>query len=99
ILITASIHQIPAASIPASLGIYLIAWGIFTAIMTYAATKIGSMPVLSVFVLLTITYFVLGIGAWGGLPGISVIGGYVGILTAIAAWYASATMVYGSLPK
>ena len=46
-----------------------------------------------VFLLLTATYFLLGIGELAGSEAISYIGGYVGIATAIAAWYASAAVV------
>lgn len=69
-------------------GLYLLAWGIFTLYMTVAALRVSG-AVLLVFVLLTLTFFVLAIGefitsdTWGH------VGGYLGILTAIAAWYAS----------
>ncbi|MGH3471002.1 MAG: acetate uptake transporter [Nocardioidaceae bacterium] len=74
-------------------GVYLLAWGIFTLYMTVAATRVNS-AVLAVFVLLTITYFLLAIGWFetSALPpsnGWIYLGGYIGILTAIAAWYAS----------
>jgi succinate-acetate transporter protein len=45
--------------------------------------------VLVVFVLLTITYFVLGIADFSGSAGLGKVGGYIGIATALAAWYAS----------
>src|SRR6202521_6439932 len=48
---------------PAAVGTFLLAWGIFTAYMTVAATTL-SRPVLVVFILLTITFFVLAIGAF-----------------------------------
>jgi uncharacterized protein len=81
-------YKIPASDVGKGVGLYLIAWGIFTAYMTVAATRV-SAAVLAVFVLLTITFFLLGIGDWSGTEGISKLGGYVGILTALAAWYAS----------
>jgi succinate-acetate transporter protein len=72
-----------------AVGWYLVAWGIFTLYMTVAATRV-SLAVLAVFVLLTITFFLLGIGEIADSPdGWSKVGGYVGLLTAIAAWYAS----------
>ncbi|HWC22658.1 MAG TPA: acetate uptake transporter [Flexivirga sp.] len=75
------------------LGIYLLAWGIFTLYMTIAAIRVSG-AVLLVFVLLTITYFLLAFGEFGTSSGLTKTGGYVGILTAIAAWYASfATVV------
>jgi succinate-acetate transporter protein len=69
-------------------GLYLFAWGLFTAYMSVAATRV-STAVLTVFVLLTATFFILAIGEWTGTSIISKVGGYVGIATALAAWYAS----------
>jgi succinate-acetate transporter protein len=89
---------IPAQARPAAIGFYLLAWGIFTAYMTVAALNL-SKPVLTVFILLTITYFVLAIGAFASQPGVSMLGGYLGLLTAIAAWYASAKSVIASTKK
>ncbi len=81
-------YGIPASDVGKGVGLYLIAWGIFTAYMAVAASRVSG-AVLTVFVLLTITFFLLGIGDWSGTEGISKTGGYVGILTALAAWYAS----------
>jgi uncharacterized protein len=58
-----------------------------------------SRPVLVVFILLTITFFVLAVGAFGSQAGLTVLGGYLGLLTAIAAWYASAITVIASTRK
>ena len=66
--------------------------------MTIAALTL-SRPVLVVFVLLTITYFVLAIANFASQPGLAVLGGYLGLLTAIAAWYASAITVIASTRK
>jgi len=70
------------------IGVYLLAWGIFTAYMAVAATRVSG-AVLAVFVLLTITYFVLAIGEFATSDGWHHLGGWIGILTALAAWYAS----------
>ena len=69
-------------------GLYLLAWGIFTLYMTVAALRVNN-AVLAVFVLLTLTYFALAIGEFSGSSGWSHLGGYLGILTALAAWYTS----------
>jgi succinate-acetate transporter protein len=69
-------------------GLYLVGWAIFTAYMTVAAMRVNT-AVLTVFVLLTITYVVLAIGEFAGSSGVHKLGGYIGILTALAAWYAS----------
>jgi succinate-acetate transporter protein len=69
-------------------GLFLLGWGIFTLYMSVAASKV-SLAVLTVFVLLTITFFLLSIGAFDNSTGWTHVGGYVGIATAVAAWYAS----------
>ncbi len=71
-----------------AIGVYLLAWGIFTLYMTVAASRVSG-AVLAVFALLTLTFFILAIGEIAGSDGWTHLGGYVGILTALAAWYAS----------
>lgn len=70
----------------AALGIYLLGWGIFTFLMFLGALRIN-LALMVVLGLLVLTYVVLAIGAFAGSTGINVIGGYLGILTALAAWY------------
>jgi succinate-acetate transporter protein len=86
--------KIPA--IPAStntVGIFLLGWAIFTAYMTIAAMRTNT-AVLSVFVFLTLTFIALTIGNWGaGSTGWVKLGGYLGIVTAALAFYASAAGV------
>src|SRR6478736_3265662 len=77
-----------AGDVGDALGMYLLAWGIFTAYMSVAATRV-SMAVLVVFVLLTLTFLILAWGEFATSTGITKTGGYVGLLTALAAWYAS----------
>jgi uncharacterized protein len=81
-------YKIPEADVGKGVGLYLIAWGLFTAYMTVAATRVSG-AVLAVFLLLTITFLVLGLGDLTGTEGITKLGGWIGILTALAAWYAS----------
>ena len=69
-------------------GLYLLGWTIFTAYMTIASLRV-SVAVAAVFVALLLTYALLTVGAFTGSAGISVIGGYLGLLTAVLAWYAS----------
>ncbi len=71
-----------------AVGLYLWAWAGFTAYMTVASLKVSAAVVL-VFVLLTATYILLAIGNDGGSETVLHWGGYVGIATAGAAWYAS----------
>jgi succinate-acetate transporter protein len=71
-----------------AVGLYLIAWGIFTAYMFVASLR-TSAAVAVVFFLLALTFIVLGIGNSGGNESIVKLGGWIGLATALAAWYAS----------
>jgi succinate-acetate transporter protein len=80
--------SVPAKDAGHAVGLYLIAWGIFTTYMFIASLRTtGAIAV--VFLLLAITFFVLGIGNAGGTDSIVKIGGWIGLATAAAAWYAS----------
>jgi hypothetical protein len=78
-----------------ALGVYLYAWAIFTAYMTVAALRVSG-AVLLVFVLLTATFILLAIGNVGAHETVIHWGGYVGLATAAAAWYASFAAVVNS---
>jgi len=69
-------------------GLYLLGWTIFTGYMTVASLGV-SRAVAAVFVALFFTFLLLTVGAFLGSAGISVIGGYLGLVTAVLAWYAS----------
>jgi len=71
-----------------AIGTVLIAFGIFTFIMWIATFKLN-WALWLVFLLLWITFFLLGLGyTMKGGTGIYITdGGYMGILTALAAWY------------
>lgn len=69
-----------------AVGWYLIGWGIFTGLMMLASLRTNVATAL-VFILLFATFIVLGIGSMQGNTNITAIGGWLGIATAIAAWY------------
>lgn len=73
-------------------GLFLLAFGIFTAYMTVAALRVN-VSVLLVFVFLTLTFLVLAAGDFTGAKTIVHTGGFIGLLTAVLAWYASAAGV------
>jgi hypothetical protein len=80
--------KIPETNRGSAVGLYLIAWGIFTTYMWVASLR-TTAAVNLVFLLLAITFFVLGIGDAVGNDTISKLGGWLGLATAVAAWYAS----------
>jgi succinate-acetate transporter protein len=84
--------KIPEADAGHAVGLYLIAWGIFTSYMFIASLR-TTAAVAAVFILLAITFFVLGIGNSGASTGTIKLGGYLGLVTAVVAWYASFAVV------
>jgi uncharacterized protein len=83
------------------LGLYLWMWGIFTAYMFFASLRTTGAIAL-VFLLLAVTFIILGIGnsalagTHSAINGTIKVGGWVGVATAIAAWYASFAAVLNS---
>jgi succinate-acetate transporter protein len=80
--------SIPASDLGHAAGLYLWAWAIFTTYMFIASLRTTGAVAL-VFVLLAITFVLLAIGASGNHTTITHWGGYLGLATAAAAWYAS----------
>jgi succinate-acetate transporter protein len=79
----------PVAAITGKgVGLYLIAWAIFTAYMIVPTLRLN-VGLVAVFVFLTLTFLFLGIGAARGSTGTTHFGGYLGLITAILAWYCS----------
>ncbi len=89
------------AEVFSGLGLYLWMWGIFTAYMFICSLRTSGAVAL-VFLLLAITFIVLGIGnsALAGTKSVTngtiKLGGYLGLATAIVAWYASFAAVINS---
>src|SRR3954468_21628713 len=80
--------KIPTTHLGKAVGLYLIAWGIFTAYMWIASFRV-SVAVNLVFLFLAVTFIVLGIGNANGTESIVHAGGWLGIPPAILAGYAS----------
>jgi succinate-acetate transporter protein len=78
-----------------AIGIFLAMFGVFTFYMWIASFK-TNWTLFVVFLLLWITFFVLAIGNFNSSPSTVQAGGYVGILTAISAFYGSAAQVVNS---
>jgi len=97
-LVTFYVKSIPAADAGHAIGLYLWAWAIFTAYMCVASLR-TNLAVLGVFVLLTATFILLAIGNSGGHTSVTHWGGYIGLATAVVAWYASFAAVINSTFK
>jgi uncharacterized protein len=87
--------KVPVADQGHAVGLYLIGWGIFTLYMCIASLR-TTAAVFAVFALLTVTFFLLGIGNSGAHPNLVKAGGWCGLATAAAAWYASFAAVINS---
>jgi uncharacterized protein len=94
-LVTFFEDSIPAAAVGPSVGLYLWAWAIFTTYMFIASLRTTGAVAL-VFFLLAITFILLGAGNSGDHANVIKWGGYVGLATAAAAWYASFAAVVNS---
>ena len=76
------------------IGVYLLAWAIFTAYMFIGSTRISG-AVAAVFLFLTLTFLFLALGKLTqsatdvNSTGLYKFGGWLGIVTAVLAWYAS----------
>lgn len=93
-----SAANLPAADAGKAVGLYLLGWAIFTAYMTISAWRV-SMGVFAVFVFLTLTFIALFLGAFSAAAGLTVLGGWLGIVTALIAWYCSLAVVANSTYK
>ena len=86
---------IPAADAGHAIGLYLWAWAIFTTYMFVASLRTTGAVAL-VFLLLAATFVLLGAGNSGAHTNVIKWGGYLGLATAAAAWYASFAAVTNS---
>jgi len=86
VLVSANVAEMPKTEIASLLGLYLWAWGIFTGLL-FLCTFRSPRSLQLLFLLLTITFILLGIGNAGSTNGIIHAGGYFGIATAAVALY------------
>ena len=80
------------------IGVFLLAWTIFTLYMTVVASRISGVLFL-LFAVLLVTFAFLTVGELGTSPSMTKVGGYLGLLTAFVAWYASFAGVLNNTAK
>jgi len=85
-------HAASASAADHDLGWILLAFAIFNTYMLIMSLAVN-VAVFTVFLTLEITEIVLFIGNFAGNTSIVHIGGYIGVITALAAWYTSAAGV------
>ena len=88
VLVKFILPGIPALSIPDTVGVFLLGWTIFTFYMLIASLRTNAVLAI-VFLLLTIAFVCLTIGAFHTSTHMNEAGGWFGLATAIVAWYAS----------
>ena len=86
-----------AAQSVKDLGWILLAFAIFNTYMLLMATQVNA-AVFGVFLTLEVTEIVLFIAFFTGSSGTIKAGGYIGVVTALVAWYTSAAGVANGLP-
>ena len=85
-------HPATAGLFDKDVGWILLAFAIFNTYMLLWSTQVN-MAVFGVFLTLELTEIILFIGNFAGSSGTVKFGGYVGVLTALVAWYTSAAGV------
>jgi succinate-acetate transporter protein len=85
-------HATSATAADHDLGWILLAFAIFNTYMLILSTQLNT-AVFGVFLTLEITEIVLFIGNFNGNASIVHIGGVIGVITAVVAWYTSAAGV------
>jgi succinate-acetate transporter protein len=78
------------------LGWILLSFAIFNTYMLILASQVN-LAVFLVFLTLELTEIILVIGNFSSSAGVSQLGGYVGVITALVAWYTSAAGVANGL--
>ena len=88
--------KVKAADVLPSLGWFLLAFAIFNTYMLLWSARINT-AVFGVFLTLEITEILLFLGFFSGSDTLIKAGGYMGIITALVAWYTSAADVVSNM--
>ena len=87
-----------ATDVGHALGVYLLIWTIFTAYMLAASLR-TSGAITAVFLFLTLTFLFLTFGAFGANESMTKVGGWLGLITAVLAWYTSFAGIFNATAK
>jgi len=86
---------VKTGTLSTALGVFLLGWTIFTGLM-FVGTLRSTGALIAVFFFLFLTFLFLTIGALGGSSAMTQIGGWLGIITALLAWYTALAGVLAS---
>jgi succinate-acetate transporter protein len=87
-----------AGDLNKAVGTYLLVWTIFTVYMLVASIR-TSGAITAVFFVLALTFAFLSAGKYGDSTAMTHIGGWLGLITAVLAWYTSFAGVFNSTAK
>ncbi|HWG23766.1 acetate uptake transporter [Actinospica sp.] len=95
-----------AAATSNAVGWFFLGWAIITAIFTLASLKTNHALIL-VFFFLTLTFLFLAFGQWQAKgafnplndPSLTKVGGWLGVVTGLLAWYTAAANVVNASHK
>jgi uncharacterized protein len=79
-----------------ALGYYLAAWGVFTALMFVGTLRINR-SLQTVFLSLTVLFFMLAIAEWTGNETLTKVAGWEGIFVGLSAVYGSIAQIWNEL--
>ena len=89
-------HALSASAAGHDLGWILLSFAIFNTYMLIFSTQVNA-AIFAVFLTLELTEIFLFIGNFAGNTNIVKVGGYIGIVTALCAWYTSAAGVINGM--
>ena len=73
-------------------GWWLVVWGVITFYLWIGSLALNK-ALQAILLALWITFFLLGVGEWFSIPALHLAGGYVGLITAVLAFYLAAADV------
>jgi uncharacterized protein len=85
-------HVLALDGAGSTIGVALLLWGVFTMYMWVATFRLNR-ALWSIFFTLWIAFYLLGFGALMGMPGLTLAGGWVGLVCGSLAMYASFALV------
>jgi hypothetical protein len=87
-----------AKDVAHGVGFYLLAWAIFTLYMFVCSIRTTG-AIMAVLGFLFLTYLFLFLGKYNTSTGLTKVGGYLGLVTALLAWYTSMAAVMNSTAR
>ncbi len=95
LLVTQFVDDIPADQRGNAIGTYLLAWTVFTFYMWVGSLRLNG-ALAAVFTALLATFALLTLGEFFDTTWLTRLGGWIGVLTAVLAWYVAAAVLINS---